>query len=330
MSSTGTATGPDAPRPSAGPAPGASDGPAAPADQAPVDPAVLHGRVLAWYAAHARDLPWREPGAGAWGVLVSEVMLQQTPVVRVLPVWRAWMQRWPTPGDLAAQAPGEAVRAWDRLGYPRRALRLHAAACAVVERHGGAVPDDHEALLALPGVGAYTAAAVASFAFGRRHAVVDTNVRRVFARAVTGASRPAPSLTVAETALAESLLPDDAPTAARWGVGVMELGALVCTARAPRCDDCPLADLCRWQGLGRPDDGAPAPRGQAWQGTDRQMRGAIVAELRAAPGPVPTPTLLAAVARALPGREAQAHRCLGWLAKDGLLVVRADGTVALP
>ncbi len=169
----------------------------------------LHEPVLAWYAANARTLPWREPDAGAWAVMVSEFMLQQTPVARVLPAYEVWMRRWPKPADLAAEAPGEAVRAWDRLGYPRRALRLHAAAKAIVEQHGGVVPEDHAALLALPGVGTYTAAAIASFAYGQRHAVVDTNVRRVFARALTGAAQPSISPTAADLRLAESALPSD-------------------------------------------------------------------------------------------------------------------------
>src|SRR3954471_21891162 len=142
----------------------------------------LGGEVERWYADNARDLPWRRPDVSPWAVLVSEVMLQQTPAARVIPAWQEWMQRWPTPADLAAQPAGEAVRAWGRLGYPRRALRLHAAAAAIVERFGGEVPESRAELLTLPGVGDYTAAAVASFAFGRREVVLDTNVRRVLAR----------------------------------------------------------------------------------------------------------------------------------------------------
>ncbi len=183
----------------------------APAVAGPDDLDDLHTRVLDWYADHARDLPWRAADRTPWGVLVSEVMLQQTPVARVLPQWLAWMERWPTPSDLADAAPGDAVRAWDRLGYPRRALRLHAAAVALRDEHGGEVPDDHAQLLALPGIGSYTAAAVASFAFGQRYAVVDTNVRRVHARAVTGAAEPATALTAAEQRLAVALLPTTRP-----------------------------------------------------------------------------------------------------------------------
>src|SRR5579884_4533363 len=222
-----------------------------PADLAAVGPA-LHGPVLDWYRANARDLPWRRPDAGPWAVMVSEFMLQQTPVSRVLPAYEAWIARWPTPATLAADPPGEAVRAWGRLGYPRRALRLHAAATAIVERHGGDVPDDYNALRALPGVGEYTAGAIASFAFGRRAAVLDTNVRRVLARAFSGVEFPADSLTAAERALAEMVLPQAEQDAASWAAASMELGALVCTAKAPKCSQCPLVELCVWRALGQP------------------------------------------------------------------------------
>ncbi|MEW9264088.1 A/G-specific adenine glycosylase [Kineococcus endophyticus] len=300
----------------------------APADAGPDDIHDLddlHTRVLDWYADHARDLPWRAADRTPWGVLVSEVMLQQTPVARVLPQWLAWMERWPTPSDLADAAPGDAVRAWDRLGYPRRALRRHAAAGAVRAEHGGEVPEDHARLLALPGVGTYTAAAVASFAFGQRHAVVDTNVRRVHARAVTGAAEPAAALTAAEQRLAVALLPEDAPTAARWAVAVMELGALVCTARSPRCDDCPLLDRCAWVLAGRPAHDGPARRGQAWAGTDRQVRGKLLSVLRGSADPVTADELAACWAD-----DRQRARCLDGLVADGLVEPLPDGRFSLP
>ena len=208
--------------------------------------------VLAWYARNARDLPWRAPGATPWSVLVSEIMLQQTPVARVLPEYLRWIARWPTPAALAAEPAGEAIRQWGRLGYPRRALRLHETATILTTRHGGMVPADRDALLALPGIGSYTAAAVASFAFGQRHAVLDTNVRRVLARLVAGQPMPAAALSVAERRLAESLLPAEPAVAARWSVAVMELGALVCTAASPRCGTCPVARDCAWLAAGRP------------------------------------------------------------------------------
>jgi A/G-specific adenine glycosylase len=238
------------------------------------------------------------------------------------------MQRWPEPADLAAATPGDAVRAWDRLGYPRRALRLHTAAGQIVARHDGQVPDEVADLLALAGVGAYTAAAVATFAFGRRNAVVDTNVRRVHARAVTGAALPAPALTRAEHELARSLLPDDAATAARWAVAVMELGALVCTARAPRCLDCPVADRCAWRLAGAPAHDGPPRRGQAWHGTDRQVRGRLLAALRAAPGALDEERLTAAAPSNELRDPLQRSRCLASLIEDGL-VEPAPGLVGL-
>ncbi|CAM3151957.1 A/G-specific adenine glycosylase [Arthrobacter ulcerisalmonis] len=213
-------------------------------------------------------------------------MLQQTPVVRVLPVWNEWLKRWPTPADLAAEPAGEAVRAWGRLGYPRRVLRLHAAAAAIVADHGGKVPDTYPELLGLPGVGSYTAAAVAAFAYGRRETVVDTNIRRVHARLLSGQALPAPALTAAEMRLAAEILPSDQAESVRWNAAVMELGAMVCTARAPKCGLCPVRDSCAWLAAGEPPP-SYVPKGQAWHGTDRQVRGAVLAVLRLAEIPVP-------------------------------------------
>ncbi|MBV2361769.1 A/G-specific adenine glycosylase [Streptomonospora nanhaiensis] len=281
--------------------------------------------VLAWYEANARDLPWRRPGASPWSVLVSEIMLQQTPVVRVLPAWEAWMARWPTPADLAAEPSGEAVRMWNRLGYPRRALNLHACARTIVERHGGEVPDSHADLLALPGVGSYTAAAVASFAFGQRHAVLDTNVRRVLARARTGVEYPPKTQTRAEVALAESLVPPEPAVAARWAVAVMELGALVCTARSPACADCPIAGQCAWRLAGKPPYDGPPRRGQTYAGTDRQVRGRLLAVLRESAAPVPKAAL-----DVVWDEPIQRERALDALVADGLVDPLEDGTYALP
>ncbi|MFC4533747.1 A/G-specific adenine glycosylase [Sphaerisporangium dianthi] len=283
----------------------------------------LHAPILDWYAENARDLPWRRPEAGPWAILVSEIMLQQTPVVRVLPVWTEWMERWPTPAALAAEPPGEAVRHWGRLGYPRRALNLHACARAVTSEHGGRVPQGYEELRRLPGVGDYTAAAVASFAFGRSHAVLDTNVRRVLARAVRGEEYPPKATTAAERKLAESLLPAlDAP---RWAVAVMELGALVCTARAPRCADCPVAASCAWRLAGRPAYDGPERRGQTYAGTDRQCRGRLLAVLREAHGAVPKAALDVVWDDAV-----QRERALDGLIADGLAQVLPDGAYRLP
>lgn len=286
----------------------------------------LHRGVLDWFAAVGRDLPWRRPDASAWGVFLSEVMSQQTPLARVEPIWWEWMRRWPTPADLAAAPAGDAVREWGRLGYPRRALRLHEAARVMVERHGGAVPDTYEALLELPGVGPYTASAVAVFAHGLRATVVDTNVRRVEARAVTGVALPAPALTRAETELATALLPSDDEQARVWNVAVMELGALVCVARGPRCGECPVRQVCAWQLAGAPAHDGPPRRGQAWHGTDRQVRGALLAVLRAAS----TPVSGADLAAAWPDDELKRMRCLDSLVADGLVEPLADDRYALP
>jgi A/G-specific adenine glycosylase len=286
--------------------------------------------VLAWYARNARDLPWRAPGATPWAVLVSEIMLQQTPVSRVLPAYLSWMARWPAPAALAASPAGEAIRQWGRLGYPRRALRLHETATILVARHGGTVPADVDALRALPGIGSYTAAAVASFAFGQRHAVLDTNVRRVLARLVAGQAVPATTssaASVAERRLAESLLPAEPAVAACWSVAVMELGALVCTAASPRCYSCPVAGDCGWLAAGRPAplDGLARRRTQKYDGTDRQCRGRVLAVLRAAGGPVRRADFDAVWAV-----RPQLDRALDGLVADGLADPLPDGRFALP
>lgn len=261
-----------------------------------IDAPALHAAITGWFAQEGRDLPWRRPDCSPWGVMVSEFMLQQTPVVRVLPVWEEWMRRWPAPVDLAAEPSGEAVRAWGRLGYPRRALRLVEAARRIAEDHGGEVPSSYGELIALPGVGSYTAAAIACFAFGVPETVVDTNIRRVHARLVGGRALPEPSHTAAEARLAAELMPptghDGGALACAWNASVMELGALVCTARSPRCGRCPVASMCAWVAAGKPEPHY-TPKGQPWAGTDRQVRGAMMAVLRAADEPLPAGTLLA-------------------------------------
>jgi A/G-specific adenine glycosylase len=284
----------------------------------------LHDPVLGWYDEHARDLPWRRTAASPWSVMVSEFMLQQTPVSRVLPVHATWLDRWPTPAALAGARVGEAIRAWGGLGYPRRAVRLHGAASAITDHHDGRVPDSYDLLLALPGVGDYTASAILAFAFGRRHVVLDTNVRRVLARTRGGAEFPPYAVTAAERREAEALLPDDEPTAATWSVALMELGALVCAARAPRCGQCPVRTACAWYAAGRPAYDGPPRRGQAWAGTDRQCRGRLMAVAREAQGGVP----LRDLEPAWPDRG-QRLRCLDSLLRDGLLIA-ADGGYALP
>lgn len=281
-------------------------------------------RIVEWYDIHHRDLPWRRPEATPWGVMVSEFMLQQTPVARVREPWHRWLDRWPTPESLAAEPAGEAVRAWGRLGYPRRALRLHAAAVAITERHGGTVPAELEQLRALPGVGEYTAAAIASFAHRRRHVVLDTNVRRVLSRIADGVAFPPTHPTRTEYAAAAEWLPATAEPAARWAVASMELGALVCTARDPDCGACPVRRQCRWYAAGRPAHDGPPRVGQAYQGTDRQCRGALLAVARSSDEPVGEDELVAV----WPQRS-QAERALASLLADGLLA-RYPAGLALP
>ncbi|MGM1060918.1 A/G-specific adenine glycosylase [Saccharothrix sp. Mg75] len=279
--------------------------------------------LLDWFADTARDLPWRRPECTAWGVLVSEVMLQQTPVNRVEPIWRDWLERWPTPSAMAAATQGEVVRAWGKLGYPRRALRLHAAAGAIAREHDDVVPDDVDTLLALPGIGAYTARAVAAFAYGQAVPVVDTNVRRVVARAVHGAGDAGPPSTTRDLRDVEALLPED--RAATYSAALMELGALVCVARTPRCADCPVLATCRWQRDGRPAYDGPVKAVQKFAGTDRQVRGRLLDVLRGTAEPVGKAVLDLAWADA-----GQRDRCLHSLLVDGLVEQTADGLFALP
>lgn len=277
--------------------------------------------VNAWFADAARPLPWRAADISPWAVLVSEFMLQQTQVARVVPLWEAWLARWPTPADLAASPPSEAVRAWDRLGYPRRALWLHRAAVEIAERHDGEVPADLDDLLALQGVGPYTARAVAAFAFGRRHPVVDTNTRRVLARAVGGQAEAGPPATMRDLAAMEALLPADDVAARVFNAGAMELGATVCTATSPRCDACPVAGLCTWRAAGSPAyDGPRKPRQARFAGSDREARGLVLRELRAAHHPVGRDELASLVTD-----PARLGRAIDGLVTDGLAVSEGDG-----
>jgi len=258
-------------------------------------------------------------------VLVSEVMLQQTPVLRVIPAFTSWLQRWPDPAGLAADPPGEAVRMWGRLGYPRRALRLHAAAIAVVADHDGRLPDSHSELVALPGIGDYTASAVLAFAFKRRIAVLDTNVRRVLGRFLDGRALPrssAPSR--AERDRLSAMLPSDPAAAARVSEAIMELGATVCLARTPRCEHCPVRSGCRWYAAGRPQNQHPVARQARFEGSDRQVRGLILALLRESDHPLPS----AEIDGLWPDSH-QLSRARDSLLADGL-IVRAGSCFSLP
>jgi A/G-specific adenine glycosylase len=279
-----------------------------------------------WFLANQRELPWRAEGYPAWGILVSEIMLQQTPVARVIPRLEQWLERWPTPASLAAAAPGDAVRAWERLGYPRRALNLHAAAVAITEHHGGVVPEDVDELLALPGIGHYTARAVAVFAYGRRHPVVDTNVRRVLARAIDGVADAGPPSTRRDLASMDAQLPTGDKDARIFNAAVMELGAVICTARAPRCETCPVRDLCAWRTAGYPAyDGARRAVQKKYEGSDRQVRGLILASLRSREGSLPASEL-----ESLWPDAAQRSRALDGLLVDGLVVGHPETGYSLP
>jgi A/G-specific adenine glycosylase len=297
-----------------------------PGAPAPTGAALIAPAVIDWFHRSGRDLPWRRPGFTAWGTLVSEFMLQQTPVARVIPRLDEWLERWPTPADLAAASAGDAVRAWGRLGYPRRALNLHAAAVAITERHGGLVPESVGELLALPGIGDYTARAVAVFAYGHRHPVVDVNIRRVLARAVEGVGEPGPASAKRDLAAMAAQLPEGLPEARLTNVGMMELGALVCVARDPRCEACPIAHLCAWRAAGYPPfEGKRAPVQKRYEGSDRQVRGVILAALRASEVPVTTFDI-----EQLWPDAAQRDRALAGLVGDGLVTASPEGGWELP
>ena len=281
------------------------------------------GGLLRWYATARRDLPWRRDGVSAWQILVSEFMLRQTPVARVAPIWVDWVARWPTPSATAAAGAADVLRAWGKLGYPRRAKRLHECATVIAVDHADIVPDDVDALLSLPGIGAYTARAVACFAYRKPVPVVDTNVRRVVARAVHGRAEAAAPAPVRDHAEVAALLPEDG-SAPEFSAALMELGATVCTARAPKCGSCPL-EFCAWRMAGYPAADLPARPPQRYAGTDRQVRGKLLDVLRAATGPVERDRL-DVVWLSDPG---QRDRALDSLLVDGLVEQTADGLFAL-
>ncbi|MGV9858930.1 A/G-specific adenine glycosylase [Gordonia sp. NPDC003425] len=284
--------------------------------------------LLGWFDRHERDLPWRREGLSGWQILISEIMLQQTPVVRVIAPWTDWVRRWPVPSAMAAETPGEVLRAWGKLGYPRRALRLHECARVLADEHDDAVPDDVTTMLTLPGIGDYTARAVACFAYGQAVPVVDTNVRRVIARAVHGRAEPGnPSRT--DLTDAQALLPrtgdgEYAPAAPRFSAALMELGALVCTARNPDCSACPLTD-CAWVRAGRPAHAGKPRRTQKFAGTDRQVRGLLLDVLRGTDAAVDRAQLDVVWATDV----AQRDRALDSLLVDGLVELTTDGRFCL-
>jgi A/G-specific adenine glycosylase len=292
----------------------------------------LVSSVLSWFRVAGRPLPWRAADTTPWGVLVSEFMCQQTQVDRVVPKWQAWMERWATPSDLAADDVAQALRSWDRLGYPRRAKWLHASATIITDRHGGDVPSATDDLRALPGVGEYTAAAVQAFAFDMASVVLDTNVRRVLARALNGEAAPLPHLTNGEraqatelVAVAEKGLESGLHEGAQWSAAVMELGALVCTASRPSCDTCPLVEVCAWRKAGYPASTVRARSQSAFLGSDRQVRGRIMALLRGSQGPIPA----SALGTVWHDME-QVQRAAESLLADGLIERAASGDLQFP
>jgi len=244
-------------------------------------------------------------------------------VARVAPIWVEWVARWPTPSATAAAGAADVLRAWGKLGYPRRAKRLHECAVAIAVEHDDVVPDDVDTLLGLPGVGAYTARAVACFAYGKRVPVVDTNVRRVVARALGGQADAGNPSTVRDHAAVAALLPNDA-LAAEFSAALMELGATVCTARSPKCGICPLA-ACAWRDAGYPTGDGPSRPTQRYAGTDRQVRGKLLDVLRASLAPVPRAQLDVVWLT----DTAQRDRALDSLLMDGLVEQTVDGRFAL-
>lgn len=285
-------------------------------------------RLAAWWESNARDLPWRFGRATAWGVLVSEVMSQQTQMSRVVPYWTAWMERWPDARALADAPKAEVITAWGRLGYPRRALRLQECARTVAERYDGALPRTYDELVALPGVGDYTASAVMSFAFGERIAVIDTNIRRVLARAFRGEESLGGSASQVERETARRLLPESDKVSVVWNQAVMELGATVCTAKAPLCESCPIAGQCAFLRNGRPGLGQRRTRPrQRFQGTDRQVRGLVLEALRGLPS---GGTLERARVERLWEDRVQLDACVASLDDDSLVEMLPDGSLRLP
>jgi A/G-specific adenine glycosylase len=279
----------------------------------------LHQPVLVWYKKNKRDLPWRN--RDAWGVLVSEIMLQQTPVARVLPMYIEWMKRWPTPAALAAATPAQVITAWGRLGYPRRALRLHECAKVISTQYKGRIPETESELRELPGVGDYTSAAIIAFAFEGRSLVLDINIRRVFARVIDGVEVPTSAPTKSERREREKLIPSRNPHL--WAAATMELGALICTAKNPQCGQCPLADQCIWRSLDYPLSDQPK-RTQSWHGTDRQCRGVIVQALRE------NPALSKKEIMQLWDVPSQVEKALLTLLEDGLVVAQKGQRFSLP
>lgn len=279
----------------------------------------LERTIIDWFKKNKRDLPWRK--TDSWGVLVSEIMLQQTPVQRVLPVYNEWMKRWPTSADLAKASPAEVITAWGRLGYPRRALRLHECAKVITTEYKGVIPDTEAELRKLPGIGEYTAAAMVAFAFNGSSLVLDINIRRLFSRLFKGEEAPSAAPTKAERDEYAQYVPKKNPHL--WAAATMELGALICTAKNPVCGRCPVADQCQWRSLDYPAS-TRIKRTQTWHGTDRQCRGTVVQALRDNSVLTKKEILL------LWDVPSQVEKAILTLLDDGLIEERKKNTFSLP
>ena len=280
---------------------------------------MLEKEIISWFKKNRRDLPWRK--TDTWGVLVSEFMLQQTPVNRVLPVYTEWMKRWPTPAKLAKATPAEVITAWGRLGYPRRALRLHECAKEITHNFKGKIPESQAELRELPGIGEYTAAAITAFAFEKRSLVLDINIRRLFARLFDGVETPTQSATKVEKSRYEELIPKKDPHL--WAAATMELGAVICTSQSPKCGACPVANVCTWRSLDYPKSDI-VKRRQSWHGTDRQCRGTIVQALRE------NEVLTKSQITQLWDVPSQLEKALLTLLDDGLIESRGKNKFSLP
>ena len=279
----------------------------------------LEKPITQWFAKNKRELPWR--ATTPWGVMVSEFMLQQTPVARVLPKWIEWMERWPTPAELSKATPAQVITAWGRLGYPRRALRLHESAKIIARDFENEVPDSEEVLRSLPGIGDYTAAAISAFAFGANTLVMDVNIRRVLVRVLDGKEHPTSSPTVRERESRLAILPRR--NANNWAAATMELGALICTSKNPSCNDCPIISQCKWRKNGYPQSEL-VRKSQDWHGTDRKCRGTIVQALRE------SESLTASAIKKLWPDESQVEKALETLLTDNLIEEHSRSRFRLP
>lgn len=279
----------------------------------------LEKPITQWFAKNKRELPWR--ATTPWGVMVSEFMLQQTPVARVLPKWIEWMERWPTPAELAKATPAQVITAWGRLGYPRRALRLYESAKIIARDFNNEVPESEEVLRSLPGIGDYTAAAISAFAFGANTLVMDVNIRRVLVRVLDGKEHPTSSPTVRERESRLAILPRE--NADYWAAATMELGALICTSKNPSCNDCPIISQCKWRKNGYPQTEL-VRKSQDWHGTDRKCRGTVVQALRE------NDSLTLSAIKKLWPEESQVEKALKTLLADHLIEEHSRSRFRLP